>query len=224
MKKIVFCGCGGLYNYSLGIAKIIQELKKEIPEIELEYIGISAGCYPALLLALDLDITKLFYSFNKELLENINKCYLGSFTNWYSYVKKYSLKYIPEDSFKTNNLCISFTTITGAISIENKLINKWESNEDLISCMIASSYIPVFGGNICTNYKGQKCIDGTLTFDYKDCKDTDNILYIYPDKWWEIKYRWYYVFSDFNWAKECYNLGIKHAIENKKYIVDFMLK
>ena len=69
-KKIVFCGCGGLYNYSLGIAFIIQQImkRKNIDPKNIEFVGISAGVFPAMLLSKNLDIEYLFYTFNKELI------------------------------------------------------------------------------------------------------------------------------------------------------------
>ena len=52
MKEIIFCGCGGLYNYSLGVAKIIREIMREekIESDKIKIVGISGGSYPALLL------------------------------------------------------------------------------------------------------------------------------------------------------------------------------
>ena len=100
MKKIIFCGCGGLYNYSLGIAYILQ--KRYFNDIKnsnnnfnnfkmsnnfknCKFVGISAGVYPALLLALNLNINTLFNTFNKEFLEQVSKCYMGALFNWYDY-------------------------------------------------------------------------------------------------------------------------------------------
>lgn len=223
MKKIIFCGCGGLYNYSLGIAKVIQDIKKQYPQIEIEYIGISAGCFPALLSSLELNIDELFTSYNKNLLENVNKCHLGSFINWYYYVKQYTLQFIPENSFKTNSFHISATKLTNFTTLTNEIFNKWDSNEDLVDCMIASSYIPIFGGHFYTKYKNNKWIDGTLTFDYKNRQDTEDILYIYPEKWRNIKYSWYYCYTDYKWAKKCYDLGIEDTNKNKQSIINFLL-
>ena len=95
-KNIIFCGCGGLYNYSLGVAYVIQILIKKNTknssnisnisntDLNFQFTGISGGVFPALLLSLDMDINSLFYTFNKELLEDVESFYLKSLFNWYN--------------------------------------------------------------------------------------------------------------------------------------------
>ena len=185
---------------------------------DIKIIGISGGSYPALLLSLNLDINNLFITFNKELLFKINTCYLGSFFNWYKYVKKYSLKYLPKNSYKTKNLFLYTSDIFNRTQIE---YNTWDNNNDMIDCLIASSYIPLFGGGICYKYKNNYCIDGALTYNYNNYKDTKNILYIYPNKWRNTKLNWLYCYSDYKWAETLYHWGKKDANDNKKYILDF---
>ena len=47
MKQIIFCGCGGLYNYSLGVAKIIRQIMNEnnIDSDNIKFVGISGGSF-----------------------------------------------------------------------------------------------------------------------------------------------------------------------------------
>ena len=220
MKQIVFCGCGGLYNYSLGVAKIIQKIMimNNIDSNNIKFVGISGGCYPALLLSLKLDIDTMFNTFNKELLNKVSTFYLGSFFNWYKYLKLYSLKYIPNNCYKVKNLVLNTTNI---FKIKNLEYNKWDNKNDLINCIIASSYIPLFSGGIYYKYKNNYCIDGTLSYNYNNYKDTNHILYIYPDKWRYNKPNWYYCYNDYKWARTLFIDGQIDAINNKNYILDF---
>jgi hypothetical protein len=221
MKTIIFCGCGGLYNYSLGIAKIIQKIiyENKLDSNYIKLVGISAGSYPALLLSLNLDIDNMFTSFNKELLQKISSFYLGSLFSWYKYVKTYTLKYLPENSYETSNLFLYTTDIFNRTKLEHK---NWDSNNDLVDCIIASTYIPLFGGGLYFKYKNNYCIDGAMSYDYHGRKDTEDVLYIYPDKWRTTEYNWYYCYSNYKWAEKQYKYGEEDANKNKEYILDFL--
>lgn len=224
-KTIVFCGCGGLYNYSLGIAHVIQTIikNKHTNNPNINYIGISAGAFPALLLSLNLNINNLFSTFNKDFLGEISRLYFGALFNWYDYVRIYTKKYIPSDSYKTNNLTISISVInTKKICLENRLVNKWDSNDELLDCITATSFIPIFGKKLYTKYKNKKCIDGCLTHNYNNQKDTDEIIYIYPSKWRKTNFNWYYCYSDIKWAEKIYQWGIDDAKKNIKYLMKFL--
>ena len=232
MKKIIFCGCGGLYNYSLGIAYVLQKRYFNDSKYNkntnnnnfnnYNFLGISAGVYPAVLLALKLDINTLFNTFNKDFLEQVNKCYLGALFNWYDYARIYTNKYIPNDSYKSSNISISITEINGFTNFENKIIDKWENKEEFMDCIISSGFIPLFGKYLFSYYNNKKCIDGCLTYDYKNKIDTYDTLYIYPSKWRKnINYNWYYCYSDIKWAEQLYKMGIEDAEKNIEYLDNF---
>ena len=224
MKKIIFCGCGGLYNYSLGVASVLQKRyfknsnKNNIFK-NTNFVGISAGVYPALLLALNLDIDILFNTFNREFLEEVNKCYLGALFNWYDYARIYTNKYIPEESYKISNLSIIITEINGIINFKNRTIDKWNNKKDFMDCIISSGFIPLFGKFLFTYHNKKKCIDGSPTYNYNNYLDSDEVLYIYPSKWRDnIKYSWYYCYTDITWAKQLYKWGVEDAENNVEYL------
>jgi hypothetical protein len=221
-KKIIFCGCGGLYNYSLGIAKIIQDIIKEqnIDNNKIKYVGVSAGCFPALIMSIEKNIDDLFITYNKSLLDEVNKLLFGSFFIWYKYVRKHTLQNIPNNSFNTKNLEISITDIK---NWSNILVNSWENNDDLIDSITASSFLPIFGTYLFTKYKNKKCMDGSFTYNSQQKIDTNNTLYIFPEKWRSIKKNWFYCYSDYNWATKLYKWGQEDAIKNKIYIKEFLI-
>lgn len=74
VAQIGFGGCGGMYNYFLGVASVLQE------EYDLENVvfsGVSAGCFPAAILALGLDVKEFFYKDNICLIEHAATCSIG---------------------------------------------------------------------------------------------------------------------------------------------------
>lgn len=56
-RQLVFGGCGGMY-YAIGVAATIQENFRVGRETVVS--GSSAGCFPALLTALDMDVEDMF--------------------------------------------------------------------------------------------------------------------------------------------------------------------
>ena len=92
-RQLVFGGCGGMYNYFLGIALVIQENFKEQLDDTL-ITGTSGGCFPALLLSVNIDISNTIKELNEPILNEVNKCRLGAFYNFNDISRKLSLEYL----------------------------------------------------------------------------------------------------------------------------------
>lgn len=66
-RQLVFGGTGGMYNYSLGIASVIQEnFKEELKDTLIT--GTSGGCFSALVLSLDMDVKNILKELNEPIL------------------------------------------------------------------------------------------------------------------------------------------------------------
>jgi hypothetical protein len=74
-----------MYNYSLGVAAIIQKNFQLGPETVIS--GSSAGCFPALMVALNLDIEDMFESWNIPLLKEVNSYRFGALCHWNNAVR-----------------------------------------------------------------------------------------------------------------------------------------
>lgn len=66
VAQLGFGGCGGMYNYFLGVASVLQE---EFDLRDVIFSGVSAGCFPALVLALGMDVKEFFFKENIPLIE-----------------------------------------------------------------------------------------------------------------------------------------------------------
>jgi hypothetical protein len=71
MAQLGFGGCGGMYNYFLGVASVLQE---EYDLRDVIFSGVSAGCFPALVLALGMDVKEFFFKENVPLIEDAAEC------------------------------------------------------------------------------------------------------------------------------------------------------
>lgn len=69
--QIGFGGCGGMYNYFLGVASVLQD---EFDLSGVVYSGVSAGCFPAMVLALGLNAKEFFFKDNLCLIEHASTC------------------------------------------------------------------------------------------------------------------------------------------------------
>ena len=133
---------------------------------------------------------------------------------------------MPKDIHKTNNLTISISEIDiKNLSLKNRLISRWKNRDELLDCINASCFLPIFGKYLYTTYRKKKCLDGTITYDYKDRIDTKDTLYIYPEKWRnDIKLTWYYCNCQNKWIEQLYKWGKEDAAKNKDMISKFLEK
>jgi len=214
MKKIVFCGGAGMYNYHLGQASIIQE-QFNIKDYVFE--GVSCGCFPALFISLNIKIDDIFDSFNTSILDDIRQCYTGCLFNWYNVLKKHTIGLLPVNSHLVTNFNITATNVK---EWENKTINTWLNNDDLIECMLASGYVPFLDGSINYKYRNENWIDSSLTYKYSESPD---ILYVKVNMWRDIPYSWYWISCNKEWAKKQYNMGREDTLKNIKDIEDFII-
>lgn len=221
-RQITFGGCGGMYNYCLGIAAVIQDYLSERDEKNRLIIpgtlfsGSSAGCFPALILALGLPVRELFNIWNIPLLDEVNKSYFKSLFRWNNIVRKHTMTNLPSDAYMrvSNNLNISLTRVR---PWGNEMVSKFVSNKDLLDAIMASSHIPlIFGSGIMSKFRGEYYIDGSLTNSspmYPNINPYASILVRY-DRWRIIKKSWLWCSSNKEWARYQFKLGEMDALKN----------
>ncbi|KKL21351.1 hypothetical protein LCGC14_2446300, partial [marine sediment metagenome] len=108
--QISFAGCGGMYHYYLGIAKVLQE------NFYLDNVifgGTSGGCIPALLLLLEYNIDKVHYDINRKILDEAADSWLGSLFRWNAIARKHLMEFLDHDTHEKvkGRLYISMTNI-----------------------------------------------------------------------------------------------------------------
>lgn len=162
-----FSGSGFLGAYNFGAAKRLMQEKKAIGEKVDRFAGASAGSLVAAILALapeklDAAIDTLY-----SMADHVHAQRFGAMTPGY-YLNE-QLVTIIDDFLPTDianaqgRLHISITKLK---KWENIMINKFDSRDHLISCLLASCYIPMYS----MGYKGvppiinqEECIDGGMT-------------------------------------------------------------
>lgn len=228
--QLVFSGCGGLYNYELGIASIIQE-KYDLSNVVIS--SSSAGGFPALLITLEMNIMDLFENWNIPFLKDVNTYFFGAIGIWNNIVRKWTLPKLQKDAYikAKNRLFCSLTEVsfTNKPHFTNHIITDWKSNEDLFDGIMASAFIPIFDiGKLTDIYRDKRYIDGGITNNNPIPYPELNLelelqvptLIISSRMWKPINDGWFnswYMFwcwSDESWARKYFEMGRKDTLDN----------
>jgi hypothetical protein len=211
-KQIIFGGCGGMYNYLLGVASVLQH-KMDLRDCV--FCGVSAGCFPAMLLALGEPIDTINEKWNIPFLREVNNHTFGAFGVWNSIVRKYTMEHLPQDAYKqlSGKLYISITRLHPYMKLKNEIISHYDSNKMLVNALIASSFVPFFDTKLTHNYNGGCYLDGSLTNGNPIPFPNVPTMKFTIDKWRPIKLSWLWCWSDENWTRQLYKLG-KHDANN----------
>lgn len=218
---IRFNGAGGHYCYLLGITEILQnQYNLGNTKHNIIYSGYSAGCIPALVCCLNLDIKYIHNNLNIPLLETIKLNTFKSFFNFLPFLKYSLLTYLNSIStdlyIKANNKF--YCNLTHIPSFNNHIFNNFYSNEDLIDCMMASSNIPLYNNKFLYKFRNKNYIDGGLCNYINTAKFFENTNYklieIKCDKWRTIPNSFLFISSCKDYNSYLYELGKYDAINN----------
>ena len=221
-KTIVFGGCGGMYNYYLGVASVLQ---KNFDLKDIVFSGSSAGCFPALLCALDIDIEDKFYEWNLPFLSEINSRKLGPIYHWNETVRKTTLDNMQENDYQKANGKL-FCSLTQVPSFKNEIVGNWKSNDDLLDGVMSSAFIPIFSKfKMCHKFRDKYYLDGSLTNSHPLPFGNDSSHFIVKrDRWRENKNSWLWLWSDEEWVTKLFEWGKEDATNNLEEISDFLIE
>ena len=222
--QLCFTGGCGYYPYMCGIAHYIKEHYKLDNAI---FSGASSGCWPALLLSMDCNIKNLFIKMVTPLLSDLKNNKLAPFKVWNDYVRKHTNEVLDKDIhyIANNTLYISLTNVNNVLKPRNELVNKWTSKEDLIECIIASTFIPIFDNKLRYEYKNNKYIDGGAT---NNCplplgKNTKHII-ISHKLWSKLPKRDWIPSLNINIVSNLFELGYQEAKNNSNFFSELTPK
>ena len=208
--QLVFGGCGGMYNYSIGVAATIQEHFS--PGRETIVSGSSAGCFPALLLALDMNIEDMFETWNIPFLQDVNKRRFGALAHWNNIVRNWTMPSLSEDAHihASGHLYCSLTSVP---DFKNHIVSDWRSNQDLLDGIMASAFVPIFDTfKLTAKFRGRRFIDGSLT---NSCPlplgGKIPSCIIRRDMWRPNETSWLWCWSDTDWARRLFAWGKEDA-------------
>ena len=222
-RQLVFGGTGGMYNYSLGIASVIQEnFKEELKDTLIT--GTSGGCFSALVLSLDMDVQNILKELNEPILNEVNKCKLGAFYNFNDISRKFSLEYLnkfDKNAYQKANGKLH-CCMTDIPSCKPHIISDWKSNKDLINGIMASSFVPLFDKfKLTEQFRGNRYIDGYMSCPYpQPLKDVPTFI-VRINMWRDYKISWFWCWSDIEWSMQLFNWGVEDANNNILEIASF---
>ena len=210
--SICFSGSGYHYAWQMGVGLYLQE---NYDLSECCFVGASAGSFVAILLAIGLPIDEYINKWTPESFIIFNLNTTGSYLITHDVLKLIHLKYMSQDDYKNANgrLYVSLTKCRCG-GIRNSIVSEFESNEDVLNAICASSHIPY----ICTpriyyRYRGDKCIDGSFTYNW--VKLNDETLIVSPYRWSKKKYV-YALTALFSNSEERFYQLVKQGYEDAK--------
>jgi len=209
--QISFAGCGGMYHYYLGIAKVIQD---NFILDNVIFGGVSGGCIPAMLLLLDHCIDTVHYNLNKAIIEESSEFITGSLFRYYKIMRRHVNNFLESDSYKKvcGRLFVSLTNLNG---FKNEIVSEWDSLDDFINCIQCSSFIPMtFEPKMWYNHRNTRYIDGGITNNCVIPYPDQPCIYLTPRKWRPYSYKWFWCYSDIKWAEQLYMWGKEDATNN----------
>jgi hypothetical protein len=213
MKIILFRGSGGLYNYMLGILLYMQQ---NYNTSNYKYIGYSSGCFSALICCLGLDVKEMFYKWNIPMLKDIDSLQCKCYFNWNDYVKKYTLQNLPKNAYiKASGKLFILVSIISNGKIKHKFFTKWYSNEDLVNCMIASSFIPFYDKCLLYKYRKYYCFDGgyvAKNISFNKCNFICN-----SDLFYKQNIKDFFCSSNINKSIYLFEKGFSDSYNNKNF-------
>lgn len=157
--NLSFAGCGFLGIYHVGVAVCF---KKYAPHLLLDKIsGASAGAIAACCLLCDLPLGEITSNVLRVAREARQRT-LGPFSpsfNVQEILLESLQKFLPDDAHILVNgkLHISLTRVYDG---KNVIVSQFNSKEDLLQALLASSFIPFFSGILPPRFHGIRYMDG----------------------------------------------------------------
>ncbi|KAI9992016.1 hypothetical protein PInf_017396 [Phytophthora infestans] len=188
VAQLGFGGCGGMYNYFLGVASVLQE------EYDLQ----------------SMDAKEFFFKENVPLIEEAAECSYAGLGKWIPMVKRNMLKVLPSDAYKHADKNLYFS-VTEVPALRNHLLTTWTSNEEMVDCMLCSAHVPLYTTSLAASYRGKRFVDGGLTNNnpvpHPDAPS--KVFQIWKWRWFAPT--WVLVTTNSDWAVELFRMGREDA-------------
>lgn len=222
-KNIINIYPAGLRGfYEMGICIYIKE-KYNIDNYI--FSGASAGAWNSLLMAYKGDAINF-----KNFIFDINFDNVKSVFGLQLYLKKKLLEKFSSNDFDFKKVYIG-VTVFEQLKFKNYIFTDFESLEDAIDCIIASSNIPFITGKLIYKYKNRICFDGGFSKDpyvhnpdlnlvihpdiFKVDNQIDNQINILDNDLFEL---------DFKKLLKLFEQGYNDAVKNDEFIKKNILK
>jgi len=219
---IKFNGAGGHYSYLVGIASVLQD---NFNLDNVIFSGYSAGCVPALLCSLDINIQNEFRYINIPTLKELNSYKTKSFFNFIPTLKKYillRLNYISPNLYKKANNRM-YCNLTRIPQIKTDIFKEYYSNEDLVECLMASGHIPFYNNSLFYKFRNNYYFDGGLNTDEHFLNFEHITLPISTTMYRKnLLSNFLFISTDLDYSIYLYNLGREDMLKNLTYYKQYL--
>lgn len=222
-KKIINIYPAGIQGfYEMGICTYI---KNKFKIDNFIFSGASAGAWNSLLMSYKGNITV----FNK-LIFNINLNDTKSIYQLQLKLKNEILNNFESHDFDFNKIYIGVSVFEN-FKFNNYIFTDFESLEDALDCIIASSNIPFITGKLFLKYKNRFCFDGGFNKD-PFIHNPNKIIEIHPGIFKNSDYKEQEVINlldpnlfkpNFNIINKLFNNGYDDALKNNNYIKKYII-
>ncbi|KAK0136139.1 Patatin-like phospholipase domain-containing protein 4 [Merluccius polli] len=160
--NLSFSACGFLGIYQLGAVGAMLRHGGRLLASVRACAGASAGALVAAVLITAPDKLEQCKDFTYKLAADVRRQKLGALTPGYDFMlalRSGMEDILPRDAHAAagDRLWVS---ITHAKNGENRVVGRFNSREELIMALLASSFVPVYAGFRPMDFRGQKWIDG----------------------------------------------------------------
>lgn len=159
--NISFAGCGFQGMYHMGAVSCLQRHGKGILKGIQGFGGASAGALVAALLVTKTPLAN-GVQFTIDLTSKVRKHFLGALHPSFHLMQHLEdglHNFLPENAHEqaSGKLYVSLSSYP---QCENVIVSEFDSRNELIQVLLASCYIPLYGGMSVPLYRGEKWLDG----------------------------------------------------------------
>uniref|UniRef100_UPI00398F231D patatin-like phospholipase domain-containing protein 4 isoform X4 n=1 Tax=Pristiophorus japonicus TaxID=55135 RepID=UPI00398F231D len=155
--NLTFSACGFLGIYHLGAAVALNRHGSKLLGTIKNYAGASGGALVAAVLLSHPEKLEQCKEFTYRFAADVRKQRLGALTPGYDFMKQLREgmeSILSADAHKKAHERL-YVSITNVKTLKNCLISSFPTREDLITVLLASSFVPFYAGIKAVEYRGE---------------------------------------------------------------------
>jgi hypothetical protein len=224
-KVIHFNGAGLGFPYMFGVGAYLQDNEDLYNLKDCIFSGMSAGSFAASYLAYGISleemqtehVTSLFSDVQEKGLMKWNEISGNGVLNSWNMVDPNAYKKLNEK----NNFQVYIGNCVSLFDIRSEKVTNFESNEDLVSAMMTSAFVPyAFGGSYTKKYRDKYYIDGVAPFVHPFNKTVQerpvHDIDISLESFGNSDISWYLTYGP-DWSMELFNKGYTDASNHPEF-------
>ncbi|XP_072900345.1 patatin-like phospholipase domain-containing protein 4 isoform X1 [Hemitrygon akajei] len=165
MLHLTFSACGFMAIYHLGAAVALHRHGHKLLAKMQNYAGASGGAMVAAVLLTQPETLEQCKEFTYEFAADVRRQMFGAITPGYDFMKflREGMNSILTADAHTKAHSRLHVSVTNAKTLKNCMISSFPTREDLLTVLLASSFVPLYAGFKTVEYEGESWIDGGLT-------------------------------------------------------------